>query len=204
MATMHYWPIKARGYPNAVIAKAAGVALEWKGDADLAADKEAGVLPFGQWPYVKADGLNIGQSGAIMRYFSRKGGLDGASDAEYALGEMLMCEAEDVWGQLTKALYEKTDGSNAPAYDKLFAADGWFAKHAACLEKLIPGTGPFFSAGEKRLGGSYYLACVLDVATSIEPACLDATPKLKAFLAAMLALPAFEGTSTLHNYCKKD
>jgi hypothetical protein len=117
---------------------------------------------------------------------------------------VLFCEAEDIWVQLTKALYEKCDGSNAAAYDKLFASGGWFATHAACLEKMIPGDGPFFTAGEKRLGGSYYLACVLDVAVSIHPSCLDATPKLKAFLAAMLALPAFEGTSGLHHYCKKD
>jgi hypothetical protein len=81
-------PIKARGYPIAVLAKAAGVPLEWKADADLAADKAAGVLPFGQWPYVHtADGLGIGQSGAIMRYFSKKGGFEGANDAEYVLGE---------------------------------------------------------------------------------------------------------------------
>lgn len=191
-------------FPIAVIAKAAGCDVTWKTDSDLAAQKESGELAFGQWPMVEYDGMKIAQSGAIMRFFAKKGNLNGTTDAEYVLSEMLMSEAEDVWGQLTKALYDKVDGSNAAAFSKLFAADGWFGKHAVCIEKLLPLGSTFFSAGEKRLAGSYYMACVLDCALSVDAACLDATPRLKAFVKAMLELPEFADTKALHAYVKKD
>ncbi len=72
---LHYWPIKARGYPSeahvhndvmfwndrdhpaapppasstvAVIAKAGGLDLTWKQDSNIQADKDAGILAFGQ------------------------------------------------------------------------------------------------------------------------------------------------------------
>ncbi len=79
----------------------------------------------------------------------------------------------------------------------------FWAKHGAALEKMIPGEGPFFNPN-KRLAGSYYLACVLDMLTSAEPTALATTTKLKAFLAAMLALPEMQAFSALHPYYVKN
>ncbi len=55
-----------------------------------------------------------------MRFLAKKGKLEGETDAEYLLNEMLMCEAEDIVQQMAKALYTKdAAGSNKDAWDAL-------------------------------------------------------------------------------------
>lgn len=115
-----------------------------------------------------------------------------------------MCEAEDVWSALTKALYQKEDGSNNKAYDALFAPGGWFATHAVAIEKLFGEAASACSDGPEKLAGALYMTCVLDCATIVEPTCLDATPGLKSFVAMMLERPSFAEFKTLAPYCKRD
>ncbi len=79
------------------------------------------------------------------------------------------------------------------------------AKQIAFLEKLHPGEGPFFGpAGSKRVAGAFALAAILDIFVGLEPTVLDATPKMKEFYTAMLALPAFDGIRDLNMYFKKE
>ena len=196
---LHYWSVRACGYPVAVIAAAAGCHLEFPlGDktAEFAAQQRAGVLTFGQWPAVEFEGRWLVQSGAIMRFFARRGGLDGGTDVYHS--ELLMSEAEDIYLAISRAFHTR-DGAannNHMAMDALFApGSGWFARQAALLERKLAGGGgadPFFSAGPARLAGEYYLACELDCARDIQADCLATTPRLLAFAEAMLDLPAFD------------
>lgn len=212
---LHYWSIKARGYPVAVIASAAGLPLEWPleeesiSNARFAAQQASGVLAFSQWPAVEIEGRWLVQSGAIMRFFARRGGLDGGADeSARILCETLLCEAEDMYTQLVRAFYVKDDaGSNKGALDALFSkGSGWFASHAEALERMLTGAGAgaFFSAAPARLAGEYYLACELDCARAVQPDCLDAHPRLRAFADAMLALPAFEGVKDFPPYVVRE
>ncbi len=58
--------------------------------------------PFGQLPILEADGLTIGQSTAIANYVARRAGkaLEGESDAEFAMSQMLMAEGEDLYAAM--------------------------------------------------------------------------------------------------------
>ena len=56
-----------------------------------------------------------------MRYLAKKGGLQGDTDTEYILSEMLFCEAEDLWCMLTKAMYS---ADKVKSFEALFASDG--------------------------------------------------------------------------------
>jgi len=209
---LHYWSMKARGYGIAVIAKAAGCELDWPRESEDACDarlvehQAARILPFNQWPMVELEGgKRIVQSGAIMRFYARRGKIDGGdSEDAYILNEQLMCEAEDIMMALGKAMYDTSDGgNNKAAFDKLFTDLGWFPRHAGYLEQMLTGPGPYFQPGPKRLAGAYYLACVLDIARDVQPTCLDATPKLKTFLEAMLSLPEFVGYSDRDIYFRR-
>jgi glutathione S-transferase len=195
VGTLHYWSMKARGYPIAVIAKASGVELNWPIESEEVCDRRleehqaAGILTFNQWPMLELGGKRIVQSGAIMRLLARRGGLSGDDEDEFVLSETLMCEAEDIFQAMARAHYDQKEGSNQAAWDKFFSE--WFRKHCGYLETLLPVDGPFFKSGPKRLAGGLYLACVLDSCLDIEPKSLDDFPKLKRFEEAMIALPEF-------------
>ena len=83
-------------------------------------------------------------------------------------------------------------GDKAAAYNELFAPNGKFAQQMAFIEKLHPGDGPFFNS-KHRIAGGFAMAAILDMAIHLEPTCLDAFPKLKEFLPAMISSPAFNG-----------
>lgn len=60
---------------------------------------EAGKLAFGQVPLLEVNGMRIVQTGTIVRWAARHGGLDGATDAEQVRVDE-MCEAVRDWGAL--------------------------------------------------------------------------------------------------------
>ena len=95
---------------------------------------------------------------------------------------LLMQEAEDIFQLIAKA---NGSSDKAAAYNELFAPNGKFAQQMAYVEKLHPGDGPFFNS-KHRIAGGFAMAASLDIATRLEPTCLNAFPKLKAFLPAML------------------
>ena len=77
------------------------------------------------------------------------------------------------------------------------------AKQLAFLERLHPGETAFFG-GPKRVAGAFALACIFDILVSLEPTVLDATPKVKGFYQAMMALPAFDQAKNLGDYFKRE
>lgn len=87
------------------------------------------------------DGLVIGQSTAIANYIAKKAGavLEGDSDKDYAVSQMLMAEGEDIYSMLGacnlanwKSIAERKEGEEAA---KQFFATGLPA-HLKSLEGL--------------------------------------------------------------------
>lgn len=192
---LYYWGIKARSYAIMVVAKAGGLDIEYDMNPDLPGLKP--ILPFGQLPYYEGHGVKIAQGCAILRFIGHKAGLNGATDQERALSEMLIEENSDLFNSLAKA-NSATD--KAQAYNDLFAEGGYFKTQLAYLEKIHSGEGPFFINGDKRCTGGYALACILDMSVTLEPTLLDGFPKIKAFYTAMLALPEFADAKGMGMY----
>ena len=69
-------------------------------------------------------------------------------------------------------------GDKVKAYAALFASDGPFAKQMGYLERIV-------SVEGKKFAGDYVIASILDIATILEPTCLDAFPNVKAFFEFM-------------------
>ncbi len=113
-------PIKGRNYAIQVTAAGCGFPLHLKSDFDFSELKKT-TLPFGQVPYLVHGDIKMSQSMAILRYIARKGGIEGDSDQDYALNEMLIEEFCDINKLLDTAMF--SNNKNA-AYDVLFATDG--------------------------------------------------------------------------------
>ena len=75
-------------------------------------------LPFGQLPYLVDGDVSLAQSGALIRYVARKGGLSGETDADFAKSEMLIEEMQDIFTALVKAQYAS---DKAQAYVECFS-----------------------------------------------------------------------------------
>ena len=134
----------------------------------------------------------------------RIGGLQGDTDAEFGLSEMLIEQSNDLLNLLIKAHY---GGSRNADYDALFAAGGKWEQQCQFLEKLFPEGEDYFNSkptGHKRLSGGIAVAAVLDIALGVNPAALDATPKLKKFHNLVVGSSAFDGIRDLSAYFKKD
>lgn len=193
---IYYWPIRARSYATMAVLQAGGIPIDWEKNPDLASLK-ASSLPFGQLPYIEHGDVKIAQSGAILRYAGGLAGTSGGSGKPFAVSEMLIAEAEDLFNMMGKANYSS---DKAAAYTELFAANGPFATQCAFLDKLIPDGETFFLPGPVRSTGGYAIAATLDLAVGLEPTILDATPKLKTFYQTMLASSAFDGIRDLPMY----
>ncbi len=59
--TLHYWQIRARNYAAVVVAQAGGLSLVQNLNPDMQALK-AGILPFGQLPYLEHGDIKLVQS----------------------------------------------------------------------------------------------------------------------------------------------
>jgi len=92
-------------------------------------------LPFGQVPLLRMDGLNIVQSGAVVRHVARKGKLYGDTDLEMTRIDMLYEGTRDfgtpfgrmVWmpeDQVRTEILQKTFPRYLPAFEKLLGGDG--------------------------------------------------------------------------------
>ena len=186
---IYYWQIKARSYAAMAIANACGIPLDPITNPDFPELKKT--LPFGQLPFIEHNGIKLAQSGAINRYLGKIGGISHAEDdARFALSEMLIAEAEDIFNLMGKANYAS---DKAAAYDQLFASDGAMATQLRYLENLIPEGETYFVSGPKRSTGGYCVAAAIDLAVNLEPGVLAPFPKLTKFYNAMMNSAAFAG-----------
>jgi len=131
--------------------------------------------PFGQLPYMIHGDIKLAQSMAIARYAARKAHLQGDADAEYALSEMLIEEATDIYTAIAKGHYAP---DKKEQYAKL--AETVLPTHLAHLEKLLPD-------GAKQFGPKLVLVGDLAIFVALgyilpwAPKVLEKFPKLAKF-----------------------
>lgn len=105
-----YFPVMAKGLQLALCAEMSGLnwtgfTTEETGPKSWGEIKPTGIAPFGQMPLLKLpNGRVMAQSVAIANYIAKKAGaaLEGADDEDFALSQMLMAEAEDIYSMLGK------------------------------------------------------------------------------------------------------
>ena len=111
-----YFPVMARGLGLALVAEHSGVS--WKGTKDLGFSFEEWVklkptCPFGQLPICKVDDKIISQTSAILNVFARKGGTE-REGHEFAMSQMLMAEAQDLYAYLDACVPSMFNSSKNP------------------------------------------------------------------------------------------
>jgi glutathione S-transferase len=175
-----------------VVANAGGIPLTLKSDFILSEIRDS--LPFGQVPLLVDGDIRFSQSQAILRYLARKGGLQGETDADFALSEMLIEESRDINALMDKAI--SSSNKNA-AYDEMFSEGGAITQQLRFVERLLSAERTFFSSGDSRLAGEYVLGCVLNAVQLVQPNALAHFPKLMRFFDAIFVLPAYDGVKDL-------
>lgn len=159
---------------------------------------------FGQLPFLKHGDVKVSQSGAIMRYLAKKTNLQGQTDADFVMSEMLTEEYGDVLNGLGKCQYPPTGAAGRPAaYTAYFGEDGAARKHLGNIEKLVTASGGFTST---RTMGELAVVGICVLYTDLEPACLAPFPKLAAFYAAheANAKKALDGLSGYYSRSDKE
>ena len=157
---------------------------------------------FGQLPHAEIAGVGpVSQSGAIVRVLARKAGLEGKTDADFALSEMLIEECKDLYADAGKAMYPKDGAEGRPAaFADFFSESGAANKHLGFLEKLIGASGRFTSAPTT---GEVAVVAVISILKDLKPAAelLASHPKLAAFYGAR-AEAADKALANLGTYFK--
>jgi hypothetical protein len=112
----------------------------------------------------------------VCSYIAKIGGLSGGSDADFAMSEMLLCEADDILAILAGAKYR--NGNTAEAWDA--ALDEQLPPHYANLEKLLrPGARCFTAVGP--CAGDIAIFAALDIVMDLDPRLIAGFPLLTAF-----------------------
>jgi len=197
--TLTYFPLFAKGLAPALCAELSGVS--WKGNKDTGFEmakwdelKATGKAPFGQLPLLEVNGMNIGQSLAIVNYIGRVSGLEGKDDAEFATSQMLLAEGEDLYTLMQKhqptimAGYGQR-GKLGPEENKVFW-DSTVPAEMAKLEKLLGTTAGDSFTSTGTTVGELYLFAMMHQMKLCSPDFLKGTPGLLKFYEATLALPA--------------
>ena len=179
---LYYWGIRARGQLSVLVGTFSGQPFDWERNPEWPGLKPQ--TPFGQLPFLVDGDVKVAQSNAIARYLGRKYGLQGDTDADFALSEILIEEQVDLLNILFKANYS---ADKAAAFDKAFAEE--FPAQLAYLENLL--NSDFFTS--KVTTGSLAIFSALNLALDLEPTALDKFPKLKAFYDRVAALDAIKG-----------
>ena len=143
--------------------------------------KASGECAFGQLPYLKtAGGQGINQTAAIVQYISKLAGskLEGASEDDWIMNQMLIAEAEDLYAALQK--YQPTIYVGLGRTDR-FKADldghkgywsNWVPKQLKMIEALFKGKLHFttlgFTSGELLLFSYLHQMAIVQPANMFE------------------------------------
>eukprot|EP00037_Helgoeca_nana_P014353 m.133974 g.133974 ORF g.133974 m.133974 type:complete len:256 (+) comp22512_c0_seq1:119-886(+) len=188
---LYHWDSKGKAYIARLLMAESGLDYQMVRlgvDCDFATEIKQHT-PFGQAPFLTHGPLKIGQSGAISRYIAKIGGLSGGSDADFAMSEMLLCEADDILAILAGAKYR--NGNTAKAWDA--ALDEQLPPHYANLEKLLrPGARCFTAVGP--CAGDIAIFAALDIVMDLDPRLIAGFPLLTAFFRTISSLPSLQAT----------
>ena len=172
---LRYFPVMAKGLGPTLVAECSGI--PWAGNKDLGFIARGGPpgnnfadikpsLPFGQLPLLTtAEGDMVVQTTAIINYIGMLAGTAG-SGRDFAVSQMLIAEAEDVYAMLSKnvptivaPLNQGTKGDKA-AYDAFWSEK--LPPHLDNLERLCAtGTGFGTTPGALYLFSILHQACLV-------------------------------------------
>lgn len=196
-----YFPLMAKGLGPALVAQHSG--LPWKGPKGLGFDrshwanlKTSGDSPFAQLPLCDIDGIRIGQTCAIINYIGNKAKMNGGSGKAYAIDQMLLAEAEDIYTAMQKnvgTIYVPQDKKGGYAAYQTFIANTAHG-HCLMLECLLGGLQGVSSHCRgawvpSKSAGELYLFAALHQLVLCAPDVLNRTPKLKAWYDDLLRDP---------------
>ena len=174
---LRYFPLMAKGLGPTLVAEFSGV--PWKGNKDLGYSRDdwpalKPKTPFGQLPLLTTPGGTlVAQTAAIINYIGKVAGTEGESADEFALSQMLMAEAEDLYTLMVKfvpTVFAKLgQGAKGSVADFGLLWSEKVPPHLASLEKLCAkglGTSP----------GALYLFSVVHQMCLVQPQLLAAKP----------------------------
>jgi len=194
--TIIYWGIKARAYPAQVIAAYTGLKLKTDSDRANTWPADQPKTWFGALPMLEDGAVTLNQSIAITNYVGRKAGIQGETDSEFGISQMLISECNDIFEILNKAQY---------AEDKKAAwKEVWEEKLAwefHCLTNIIGDKETFTG---KYLTGDLSIWATLDIIVSVKADALEKFPKLDAFYKRVLAAPGLSEVTKMWSYYKPE
>jgi len=209
---LRYFPVMAKGLGPTLVAEYSG--LPWKGNKELGFIARGGPpgnnfadikesLPFGQLPLLTtADGCMVAQTTAIVNYIGMLAGTEG-SGLDYAVSQMLIAEAEDLYAMTNKnvptivaPLNQGIKGDKA-SYDLYWSEK--LPPHLANLERLCAA-----GRGFDETPGGLYLFSILHQLCLIVPSLLAGSKALSAWYAQTLNDPrtakVLAGESTMGSF----
>ncbi|XP_022110404.1 glutathione S-transferase-like isoform X2 [Acanthaster planci] len=144
-------------------------------------------LAFGQMPAFWDGDFQLVQTGAILRYLSRKHGTYGSNDTEASLIDMAYDGIEDFYQRYIRMVYD-----NFANRKEKFLAEMVPNVILPTLQKLLMTNknGEGFLVGDKISFADYHLFQFLDALMGLSAsACLEAFPVMKAYYERIKARP---------------
>lgn len=149
----------------------------------LAALRASGKLPFDQMPLLEINGLNLSQSGAMIRYLARLGGFYGESDYDAVWCDMIAGAAADFAETAMQAAFQPTQDAAKTA---LYAR---FKKFGPRFEARLAANNSVFCVGARLTFADVVLAEALTEYLAWCPNILEDTPQLEALHGQVLSHP---------------
>jgi len=188
-----YFNLRARAEVSRLLFAAAGVKYE-----DIRVEKSRWpelkpTTPFGQVPFLEADGVKLCQSKAIARFLALKFDMAGKTDLDKARADMIVDCIDDVLKPTITFFFESDKARQAELHDKF--AKETLPQQLGLLEKLLK---------ENKNGDSFFVGDSLtwadlawaDICWWLEavsaPAPLSSVPKLKALKERVEKIPKIE------------
>ncbi|CAH3155181.1 unnamed protein product [Porites lobata] len=146
---LYYFPIRGRAEMARwafAVAKIDFEDVRLSGE-EWAKEKASGRAPFGQMPFlVTPEGKVLAQSGAIMKYICKKGGMSPSDSFDEALADMIHDGVYDLRNDLSKGHHEKDETKKVELMTKFFLTTlpERLGKFEAILKSRDEGKGFFF------------------------------------------------------------
>ncbi|ESO09544.1 hypothetical protein HELRODRAFT_168545 [Helobdella robusta] len=173
---LYYFPVRGRAQALRYMCKDNDIKLEETAVTYEQWPALKPKTPLGQMPYITMDGMDLGQSNAILRHVARKHGFYGKNDKEAALIDMLNDQQEDLRFAYIQMIYRDYELGKEPFIQKLPESFKYFEKYLSMNHN-----GKAYFVGEKVSFLDYDVFDLLDDLLVLSPTCLDSFPLLKAF-----------------------
>eukprot|EP01101_Sappina_pedata_P007756 TRINITY_DN4157_c0_g1_i1.p2 TRINITY_DN4157_c0_g1~~TRINITY_DN4157_c0_g1_i1.p2 ORF type:complete len:217 (-),score=98.47 TRINITY_DN4157_c0_g1_i1:100-693(-) len=184
---LYYFNAAGRQLLALVLLEVSNISYEWV-KIESVTDELRQKSPFGQVPFLEDGDIFVGQSMAIARYVSRKGGLEGEGK-DFAISEMLIEEQTDITNLMVNVFRAEDKKEQWKKY-----LENDLPKHYGNLEKLL--SGDFF--GSKLTAGDLAIWSVSHLIFEVNPELFDQFPKFKAHFDRIGQLPGVQKVKDLN------